>query len=65
MLGGARMTGYRLYFLDREGHIQDAVEWECADDDAAMELAAERLDGRPVELWSGKRVVAKIPGADE
>jgi hypothetical protein len=30
-----------------------------------MDIAAEQLDGRPVELWSGTRLIAKIPGADD
>jgi hypothetical protein len=59
------MVGYRLCFTDNDGHILHAAEWECADDDAAMDIAAEQLDGRPVELWSGTRLIAKIPGADD
>ena len=51
--------------MDREGHIQEIAEFECADDDAAMEIAGDQLDGRPVQLWSGARLVAKIPGADD
>jgi hypothetical protein len=58
------MVGYRLYFLDENGHIRSALEADCADDDTALAWAAEQLDGRAVELWRGSRLVAKLPGAD-
>lgn len=54
------MAGYRLYFLDDNGRIRDAAEFECADDAEALTQAQSRADGRDMELWSGARVVRKI-----
>jgi len=54
------MAGYRLYFLDDNGRIRDAAEFECVDDAEALAQAQSRADGRSMELWSGARVVRKI-----
>jgi hypothetical protein len=60
------MAGYRLYFLDDNGRIRDAAEFECDGDDDALAQARSRADGRDMELWSGTRVVCKIAsGASE
>ena len=55
------MAGYRLYFLDDNGRIRDAAEFDCEGDDEALSQADARHDGRDMELWSGARVVRKIP----
>ena len=55
------MAGYRLYFLDDNGRIRDADEFDCDGDDDALIQAHSRHDGRAMELWSGARVVRKIP----
>jgi hypothetical protein len=54
------MAGYRLYFLDDNGRIRDAAEFECDGDEEALSQADARCDGRAMELWSGTRVVKKI-----
>jgi hypothetical protein len=54
------MAGYRHYFLDDNGRIRDAAEFECDGDDEALAQAESRADGRDMELWSGARVVCKI-----
>ena len=56
------MAGYRLYFLDENGRIKDAAEFECDGDDDALIQADAHHDGRAMELWSGARVVRKIAG---
>jgi hypothetical protein len=55
------MAGYRIYFLDENGRIRDAAELECKDDQEAVQLADARHDGRAMELWSGARIVQKMP----
>lgn len=55
------MAGYRLYFLDDNSRIRDAVEFECVADEDALAEAEQRHDGRAMELWSGARVVSRIP----
>jgi hypothetical protein len=55
------MLGYRLYFMDDAGHIVGAAEALHDADDQAIEWAERQLDGQDLELWSGARVVAKLP----
>jgi len=55
------MAGYRLYFMDRAGHIRDAVDLECVDDDDAIRTAGGRADGRSMELWRRTRQVMVFP----
>ena len=54
------MPEYRLYFLDSDGRISHAVEFQCDDDESAIQLAETHADGRDMELWSLKRRVKAI-----
>ena len=49
------MTEYRAYILQQDGRIMMPVELDCADDDAAKEVAKQLVDGHDVELWQGAR----------
>ena len=51
------MAEYRLYVVDASGELHMPHEFEAADDDTAIALAAERLDGQQMELWEGGRKV--------
>jgi hypothetical protein len=55
------MPGYRLYLMNGDGGIAKALEFECDGDAEALRHAEHRLDHRAAELWSGARVVAKLP----
>jgi hypothetical protein len=55
------MAGYRLYFMDEQDHIAQAIELECEDDLKAIRAAEQHLDGREVELWRRARVVMRFP----
>jgi hypothetical protein len=58
------MADYRLYFMDAQDHIQDAVELDCADDREAVRKSQTLLDGREVELWRRARVVMRFPASN-
>jgi len=46
------MPGYRLYFMERfSGHIEQAREFAAQDDAAAIAIAEQSRDNRPMELW--------------
>lgn len=50
------MLYYRLYYFDRfSGHIDHFREFEAADDAAAIAIADQWNDGRPMELWNRQR----------
>ena len=54
------MNGYRLYYLDSDGHIVAAAETELPSDAEAHDWAIQLIDHRDAELWRGAQVVEKI-----
>jgi hypothetical protein len=57
------MNCYRLYVLDQQDRIEDAIENEFADDGAAVaEAEAARNGEYAVEVWMGERLVARLGG---
>ena len=50
------MAYYRLYFLNRRGHIASVQDFDAADDAKAIAVA-DAVSSQPKELWcSGRRV---------
>ena len=59
--GGQIVRSYRLYVLDRDGHVKEAPQIiECKDDDEAIQRARQSLAGKPIEIWDGARIVGKL-----
>jgi len=56
------VADYRLYGLDGVDKVASAIWIEADDDDIAIEVAKEVLNGRNGELWQGRRFIARIPG---
>jgi hypothetical protein len=56
------VAGYRLYGLDGVDKVASGEWIEADDDETAIEIAKEKLDGTPYELWQGQRLVARIEG---
>lgn len=54
------MSSYRLYGLDGVRKVASAEWIEADDDQAAVEAAKERLDGKACEVWQGRRLVARV-----
>lgn len=53
---------YRLYSVDKEGHIQGMpVIVSCEDDNAAVAEAKQYVDGVAIEVWDCARRVAVLP----
>jgi hypothetical protein len=47
---------YRLYFMDGfSGHIDHFREFEAVDDAAALSVAEQWREDRPMELWNRER----------
>ena len=54
------MPDYRIYVLDREGHIRMA-QAICYQDDLDALAETERLSRREsIEIWEGSRIVARV-----
>ena len=54
------MPDYRAYIVGTEGRFVRAIELLCPDDDTAREYAKNLVHGHDVELWQGKRRVARF-----
>jgi hypothetical protein len=52
-LGKEQVVNYRLYFMNRAGHVVHAVDLEADADDQAIQSARGHDDGRLMELWRG------------
>jgi hypothetical protein len=60
------MFDYRVYLIDRAGHVvAPARILRCEDDEAAMAEAQRYVDGRTVEVWRGAQHVGVIPPHNE
>lgn len=55
------MKPYRLYLLNREDRIADALEGLFTDDQAALARAETARKGHyAVEVWNGGRLVGRL-----
>ena len=55
------MAEYRLYGLDGVNKVASGEWFEAENDQAAIEVAKNMMDGKDCELWAGKRLVARLP----
>ena len=51
------MQEYRAYIMGPDGHVQKRVDLRCGDEDEAIELAEQLIDGHDVELWQLDRQI--------
>jgi len=55
------MPDYRFYTIEQDGHITTpSAELHLPNDAAALSEAKKLVNGHDVEIWQGKRIVAKI-----
>jgi hypothetical protein len=63
--GSFIVLAYRLYKIDRQGHVDGPPQiLKCEDDDRALIEARSYVDGHAIELWRDDKRVGLIP-ADE
>jgi hypothetical protein len=61
MLPGGAMIDYRIYRLNREGHITGPPKIvSCETEQDAIARAREDAGGRTVEVWAGPHFVCRI-----
>jgi len=54
------MKEYRAYTLDFAGYIIARLDLLCETEDDAREHAKRIVDGSPVELWQGHRLIVRF-----
>ena len=54
------MTDYRLYGLDGVKRVASGEWFDADDDETAIKVAKEMMDGHDCELWQGPRLVARL-----
>ena len=61
------MADYRLYFLDDQDLIRDVKALDCADDQEALQKAAEHVKSGRLELWRRSKLIRRFgrDGAEE
>jgi hypothetical protein len=53
---------YTIYQIDPDGHISRPPNViTCDDDEAALNEAKRRVNGRDLEVWHRDRVVGRVP----
>jgi hypothetical protein len=60
------MADYRLYQLDKNGHIEGPSDgFICDSDRDAIEIAKRLIDGHDAELWQLDRLVIRPRSKDK
>lgn len=54
------MQDYKIYILDKAGHIVLAYDFHGSDDKAAMEESKKHSNKTAVEIWQRSRLIARI-----
>ena len=58
------MHDYRLYLVDRVGHIKSVLELECEDAEDALSKADQARNGLRAELWLRAKHLHTFEGRD-
>ena len=59
------MTDYRIYQVDKNGHVQGPpFIVNCEDDETAIAKAKQYVDGLAIEVGDGGCRVAHLPSID-
>jgi hypothetical protein len=55
------VNDYRIYVLDREGHVMGPSKIvACKTDEEAIEFAQQFLDDTPIEVWLGPKRIGRL-----
>jgi hypothetical protein len=54
------MRAYRAYLIDKDDHIHSHRVIDADNDDRALEVAKQYVDGLDVEIWDGARKIARL-----
>jgi hypothetical protein len=54
------MPDYRVYLIGSDGHFFKSVALDAPDDEGAVVVAKQLVDGHDVELWQRDRKIGKF-----
>jgi hypothetical protein len=54
------VADYRVFFIGTDGNFEGTRTFVCDTDETA--IAWVLMEERPLELWSGTRLVKRVPG---
>ena len=55
------MNEYRVYLVDKDGHVDGPPDgFTCESDEAAIERAKHLIGGHDIELWQMDRLVIRL-----
>ena len=54
------MPHYFAYVIHTDGLFEDAIEFDCENDEAAIEAAKQHVNGCDGEVWHYNRRVAQL-----
>ena len=58
---GPHLPEYRVYVLDEFDRVFHPAQYlEALNDHLAIEMATRLLDRRPIEVWRGVRLIARL-----
>jgi len=63
--GDVKMTEYRLYTVENDGHFIGSRTFTADSDDDAVVWAKQQIEDHSVELWSGPRLVRRLDPAEK
>jgi hypothetical protein len=64
--GMGAVPDYRIYTIDKQGHISGPpTVVDCTDDDEVLKRAQLTINGADVEIWQDARLVVRLPGDPE
>jgi hypothetical protein len=63
--GDVKMTEYRLYTVENDGHFIGSRTFTADSDDDAVVWAKQQIEDHSVELWSGPRLLRRLDPAEK
>lgn len=63
--GGAVLDTYRAFILDDQDRITGAEVFSAASDEAAIVAARSFREAAEIEIWCGRRLVARVAKGGE
>jgi hypothetical protein len=58
---GASLAAYRVYVLNERNRISGPAQFvDAINDERAIEMAGQLLDGRAIEIWERDRLVFRL-----